>query len=60
MQGGEGYCHDVFDSEGRYLAKIPLVFRPFVIKKNKFYTVTEDEDGFHIVKRYKANWMFDE
>ncbi len=53
---GEGYCYDVFDSEGRYFAKIPLKFRPFVIKKDKFYTVTEDEDGFPIVKRHKAIW----
>ncbi len=57
---GKGYCHDVFDSEGRYLAKIPLEFRPFLIKKNKFYTVMENEDGFHLVKRYQANWRLDE
>jgi hypothetical protein len=60
IQGSEWYYYDVFDSEGRYLAKIPLEFRPLVIKKNKFYAVREDEDGFHIVKRYKANWRFDE
>lgn len=56
----EGYYYDLFDAEGRYLAKIPLEFRPSVIKKNKFYTVREDEDGFHIVKRYKASWRIGE
>jgi hypothetical protein len=58
--GGQGYYHDIFDTQGRYLAKIPLAFRPIVIKKNKFYSVTEDEEGFHIVKRYQAQWRFDE
>jgi DNA-binding beta-propeller fold protein YncE len=57
---GKGYCHDVFDPEGRYLAKIPLAFRPIVIKKDKFYTVTENEDGFHVVKRYKMTWRIEE
>jgi len=57
---GEGYYYDLFDAEGRYLAKIPLEFRPAVIKKNKFYTVIEDDDGFHIVKRYAANWRIGE
>jgi outer membrane protein assembly factor BamB len=52
----EGYYYDVFDPEGRYCAKIPLTFRPLVIKKNKFYSVKEDEDGFHTVRRYKAVW----
>jgi hypothetical protein len=56
--GRKGYYHDVFDSEGRYLAKLPLDFRPHLIKKNHFYTVAEDRDGFHIVKRYRANWRF--
>ena len=58
--GGRGYYHDVFDAEGRYLAKIPLAFRPHLIKKNKFYTVAEDENGFHVVKRYRADWKIGE
>jgi len=57
---GDGQYYDLFDAEGRYLAKIPLEFRPSVIKKNKFYTVTEDEEGFHLVKRFKANWSIGE
>lgn len=56
----EGYYHDVFDQEGRYLAKIPFTSRPFLIKKNKYYTVTEDEEGFHIVKRFHMEWRMDE
>lgn len=60
IPGSEGYYYDVFDPECRYIAKIPLKIRPILIKKKKFYTVTEDEDGFHIVKRYRADWRIDE
>ncbi len=60
IPGSDGYYHDVFDSEGRYLAKIPFKFRPHLIKKKYFYTVTEDEDGFHVLKRFKVNWRMDE
>lgn len=55
---GEKYCFDVFDSEGRYIAKIPLNFRPAVMKKGKIYTIEEDEDGYQFVKRYKVIWKY--
>lgn len=55
---GEEYSFDVFDSEGKYLAKIPLNFRPSVMKKGKIYTIEEDEDGYQFVKRYKVNWKY--
>jgi hypothetical protein len=50
------YYYDVFDSEGRYIAKIPLRARPRIWKKNKLYTIEEDEEGFQVVKRYKVSW----
>ena len=49
--------YDVFDKEGKYLVKIPLPSYPF-IKKNKFYFVLEDEDGYQYVKRYKVTWKY--
>jgi hypothetical protein len=55
---GEGYYYDVFDSEGKYLAKIPLMVRPQVWKKGKLYTIEEDEDGYQFVKRYKVTWNY--
>jgi hypothetical protein len=60
IPGERGYYHDVFDTEGRYLAKIPFKFRPFLIKNKNYYTVQEDEDGYHVVKRYKAHWSISE
>ena len=55
---GNGYYHDIFDSKGRYIAKIPLRFPPRVCKKNKLYTVEEDEEEFQMVKRYKVSWKY--
>jgi hypothetical protein len=58
-KAGEGkYYHDVFDSEGRYAAKVALKDRPQVWKKQKFYTIEEDEEGYQVVKRYKVNWKY--
>jgi hypothetical protein len=50
------YYHDVFDPEGKYMAKISLKSRPLVIKKGKLYTIEEDEEGYRYVKRYKISW----
>ena len=52
------YYYDVFDSEGKYIAKISLRRRPRVWKKNKLYTIEEDEEGYQYVKRYKVNWKY--
>jgi hypothetical protein len=53
-----GYYYDVFDSEGKYIAKVPLKSQPLILKKSKLYTIEEDEKGYQVVKRYKANWNF--
>ncbi len=55
-KGEEGNYHDVFDSEGRYMAKIFLKATPHVWKKGKLYTIEEDEEGYQSVKRYKVKW----
>jgi len=55
-KSGKGYYCDVFDAEGRFIAKIPLKFNPRVWKKNKFYTIEEDEEGYQYVKRYRVTW----
>jgi hypothetical protein len=50
------YYFDVFGPDGKYMAKIPLKSRPYVIEKGKLYTIEEDEEGYQIVKRYKVSW----
>lgn len=52
-------CYDVFDAEGRYIAKF---FHPrdeiiFVAKKNKIYCLLrESEEEIPLVKRYSMDW----
>ena len=53
---GEAYYNDVFDSDGKYIAKIPLRMRRIICKQNKLYSIEEDEDGYQYVKRYKVTW----
>jgi hypothetical protein len=55
-ENGDTYFYDVFDPQGRYLAKILLPKRPVIIKKNKLYSVEEDEEGYQAVKRCKITW----
>ena len=52
----KGYFYDVFDSEGRYISKIPI--NAFIKRwiKGKLLTVEETEDGFPVVKLYKVIW----
>lgn len=57
-KSGDEYLFDVFDPEGKYIAKIPLYSNPYVIRKGKLYTIEEDDEGYHIVKRYKVTWKF--
>lgn len=56
VKDGEGYYYDVFDSEGRYIAKVPLKTRPGVWKTDKLYTIEEDEEGYLYIKRYSVEW----
>jgi hypothetical protein len=51
-----GYMFEVFDTEGVYIAEIHLKSRPRLFKNDRMYTVEEDEDGFHVVKRYRIGW----
>lgn len=59
----DGYLFDIFDQEGKYLAKVPIPAKstkyPLIFKKNKLFTIEEDEEGFQVVKRYKVTWNID-
>ena len=54
------YYHDVFDSEGRYIARVGLPSWPtlgMIWKNDKLYTIIDaNEKGFPVVKRYKVTW----
>ncbi len=55
------YNLDVFDSEGRFLCKIPIkITYPYVVilTRDKLYAVDEDSEGNPFVKRYKITWNY--
>lgn len=53
--GGKN-MYDVFDGEGRFITRIPLNPAPLIMKKGRLCSLVEDEEGFQVVKRYKATW----
>lgn len=54
----EQHYYDVFDREGKYIARVSFRFRPQIWKKHKLYTIEEDEEGFQMVKRYRVTWKY--
>lgn len=50
------YLFDIFDEEGRYLAKMALPSGSQVIKNNRLYTIEDNKDGFQVIKRYAIEW----
>ncbi len=50
--------HDVFDAEGRYIARVPLQATPHIWKKDKMYSIYRDEEDYRFVKRYKVIWEY--
>jgi hypothetical protein len=55
-QGLNVYYHDVFDREGRFIAKVQLRPTPVVFRKGKLYSLEENEGGYQVIKRYKITW----
>ncbi len=58
VEEGEGYYYDVFDPEGKFIAKVPLKIRPYLFKNKKLYIVEQDEEGYLFVKRYRVVWKY--
>jgi hypothetical protein len=48
------FINDVFNSSGRYIARVALKGKPQVWKKHKLYAIEEDQEGFPVVKRYRV------
>jgi len=49
---------DVFDSEGRYIAKFtrPVGEMPSLIKKGKMYSILRDRNELPLLRRYRMVW----
>ncbi len=47
---------DVFNPEGKYIARTKTKSFPQVWKNNMVYSVDEDEDGLEVIKRYRVKF----
>jgi len=56
LKDGKIFYHDVFDNEGRYIARVVLPTRSYVWKKGLLYTIEEDEEGYRSIKVYRSAW----
>ena len=56
--GEDVFYFDVFDAEGKYIAKVPLKFFPRFWRIGKMYTKEADEECYQYVKRYKVTWNY--
>lgn len=52
----KGVLYDVFDTDGRYVARVFLPAVARRIKAGKLYTIEEDAEGLLHVKRYTMEW----
>jgi len=50
------FIHDVFDADGRYIARFPSKINFSVWKNKKVYAADENEEGFNVLKCYKISW----
>ena len=64
---GKQDVYDIFDEEGRYIARATLAPhpdflnpRPRFIKNGKLYTIEPDPKGYEVVKRYSVKWNIPE
>jgi hypothetical protein len=48
--------HDIFDADGRFLARIPLALSGIEIRNGKYYSLEEDGEGYQAIKRYSVTW----
>ena len=50
------YYWDVFDAEGRYVARVPIVHEIRLWRDGKAYFIVEDEDGYKTLMCCRARW----
>lgn len=50
------FAVDVFDSEGRFIAKFVTKADIRLWKNNKMYAMEETDEGFRVIKRFHVSW----
>jgi hypothetical protein len=60
VEGAEEYYRfDIFDSEGKYLAKVPIrmsLNQKSVWKNDALYTIETAKEGYQMIKRFRIRW----
>jgi hypothetical protein len=47
---------DVFDADGRYIARVPIVHEIQLWRDGRAYFIVEDEDGYKTIRCCRARW----
>ena len=50
------FVHDIFDSEGRFIAQSVSKINISIWKNGKAYAIEETDEGFQVIKRYSVRW----
>jgi hypothetical protein len=50
------YYWDVFDAEGRFVAKVSIAHEIRLWRDGKVYFIVENEDGYKVLKCFRARW----
>ncbi len=59
-EGGEsGRVYDIFNPEGRYIAKIKFQFHPGFLANGRIYSIGESEAGLHEIQILAIGWPDD-
>ena len=55
-QAKKEFYWDVFDADGRYIARVPIVHDIQLWQDGKAYFFVEDEDGYRVLRCCRARW----
>lgn len=55
-QAKKEFYWDVFDADGRYIARVPIMHDIQLWRDGKAYFFVEDEDGYRVLKCCRARW----
>jgi len=50
------FVHDIFDSEGRFIAQFVSKINISIWKNGKAFAIEENDEGFQVIKRYSVRW----
>jgi hypothetical protein len=50
------FTWDVFDADGRYIARVPIAHDIQLWRDGKAYVFVEDEDGYRVLRCCRARW----